>query len=101
MVHNIYKLSDEDKAKLTYYGRSLFEMKAASDIVYPYSKNPMYLDYQADFKTPFVSMDGENGTPQNRPIEALSKKSTTAENFFYGYETYYKKIWDKYRNYFK
>lgn len=96
-----YTLSDEDKAKLTYYGRSLFEMKAASDIVYPYSKNPMYLDYQADFKTPFVSMDGENGTPQNRPIEALSKKSTTAQNFFYGYETYYKKIWDKYRNYFK
>lgn len=97
-----YTLSKEDEQKLSYYGNSMFDLKAASDVVYPYSNNPMYLNFQSSFaKNLFVSQQSESATPQNRPIEALLKKSTSAETFFYGYRTYYNSIWNTYRAYFE
>ena len=97
-----YTLSEKDEQKLSYYGKSTFDLKAASDIVYPYSNNPMYLNFQSSFaKNLFVSQQSESATPQNRPIEALLEKSTSAETFFYGYRTYYKSIWNTYRAYFE
>ena len=96
-----YDLNEEQREQLSYYGREMLNLKSVSDVVYPYSNNEMYLHYQAQFaKNLFVSKAGSNAMSQNRPIEALLKKSTDMTEFFFGYKTHYQSIWETYSQYF-
>lgn len=44
-----YTLSESDKSSMTYYGQNVMEIKAASDIVYPYSAHSYYVSNSATF----------------------------------------------------
>ena len=44
-----YTLSESDLAQLPYYQRSLMEVKSVSDVIYPYSDNPIFVNHQNVF----------------------------------------------------
>ncbi len=44
-----YDLTEDDLSQMSFYGRSLWNLKANSDVVYPYSTNAIFLNNQSDF----------------------------------------------------
>ena len=44
-----YDLTEDDLSQMSFYGRSLWNLKANSDVVYPYSTGAIFLNNQSDF----------------------------------------------------
>lgn len=44
-----YDLTEDDLSRMSFYGRSLWNLKANSDVVYPYSTGAIFLNNQSDF----------------------------------------------------
>ncbi len=91
-----YSMTDDDMQKLTTFGKSLVQLKAASKIVYPFSENPTYVNNQSFFMTheQFRTKIGSS-TYQFSPTVFHEKKNITAEMYFNGMETYYRNNWVK------
>ena len=81
-----YQMKAADLEKMTYFGKSIMEMKSASDIVYPYSGHDYYISNSANFalgQWGWKAMVG--GRPVMNPFEEyLDHPTTTAKMYFEG-----------------
>ena len=81
-----YTISDDVKADMSYFGKTLMEMKQASDIVYPYSNHPTYVAESANFMLGTWGWRSKvnNSTAINPFLHFTSNTSTTARTYFEG-----------------
>jgi len=81
-----YQMKAADLEKMTYFGKSVMEMKSASDVVYPYSGHDYYISNSSNFSLGqwgWRSMVG--GRPAMNPFEEyLDHPNTTAQMYFEG-----------------
>lgn len=71
-----YEMSDEAVEKMTSFSRSVWKKREQSEIVYPYSKNKIFMYNQSDFNLEEGELWPDNIT------EDLRKKQKTAETIF-------------------
>ncbi|MBQ7912476.1 MAG: hypothetical protein IJ308_01880 [Clostridia bacterium] len=81
-----YQMKADDLEKMTYFGKSVMEMKSASDVVYPYSGHEYYISNSANFA---LGQWGWKATIGGRPVlnpfeEYLDHPNTTAQMYFEG-----------------
>ena len=82
-----YTMSETDLAKLPPYQRSLMELKSISDIVYPYSNSPIFINHQSKFKYDQGGKVWEsevNGTPYIVAYLAFKDYKVSAKDYFKG-----------------
>lgn len=65
-----YEMSDESLAKMTYFGKSMWNTRESANVVYPYSTNSLYLNHQSDF----VFQSGFQSKLNNQIVTDISKK---------------------------
>ena len=74
--------------EVSYYTKNVFEMRARADIVYPFSKQPIYLDNASVFNFGnFYSTTvnkGQGDKPYQYPSEAIYKDKVTGLEYFNG-----------------
>lgn len=97
----VYTMGDEYD-KLSYFGKTLWDNKEKSDIVYPFSTAPLYLNNQSKFNLYYNWTSRMNSETKSNPIDALRKNNIKAQTYFYGIQNYYNKTdWDNnYSRYF-
>lgn len=83
----IYELLPADKAEMTSFGRSVWEMKVQSDVVYPYATNSTYMNNMSHFSAFEMYASTVNSTTQTYPIQGI-KGGLSAELYFTGLKTY-------------
>ncbi len=92
-----YTMSETDLAKMSPFGRSVYELKAKSDIVYPCSSSPFYANNQSSFApSKQYSTKDANGLEITYCVEAIAEKGQSAETTFQGLYRYYKDKWSSY-----
>ncbi len=77
-----YTLLESDKESMSYFGKNVMEIKAASDIVYPYSGHSYYVSNSATF---VLSEWGWKFGNNDNPYTGL--QSTSAKDYFNGLYT--------------
>ena len=85
-----YEIGEEDLVKMTTFGRSVIELKNRSNIVYPYSSDPLYVNNQSVFG--FAEQWRYSSTTQFAPM-AIRDDGITAEEYFSQLYTYTKTKW--------
>lgn len=91
-----FDLSNDDYNKLTYFGKSVYDLHNNSNIVYPYSNEPIYLDNQST-----LSIHNSYGTKigakeESHPITYFrSSTSSNAIDYFNGMIIYNQNRWDR------
>lgn len=81
-----YEMGDADLNNMTYFGKSVMEMKQSSDIVYPYSANDYYLRNSSNFvleRWGWTSKVG-GGTEDNPFVTFVQNANVTAADYFRG-----------------
>lgn len=80
-----YEISEADQAKMTYFGKYMMEMKAASDVVYPYSGTDYYLKNSGTFTLANWGWKSVvSGVVQTNPFQAIANGKTSAKDYFEG-----------------
>ena len=88
-----YEMTAEQMNGMTYFGRSVMELQSNSDIVFPYSSEPIYTNQAGSFA--MVNMWNSNVGAEHfsAPSVALRKDQASVENYFSGLKSYYQNIW--------
>lgn len=84
-----YSLSEEEMAQLSPYGRSTLALLADSEIVYPYSKNSLYLNNVSSFRVISLFNSYVGNSHYQWAAEAFRDYGVTAEQYFNGMRSYY------------
>lgn len=82
-----YEVPDLEKAKMSYFGRSVLDIKEKANIVYPYSNNPTYLNHQSElnYSENFIAKVGtEEYNNAGSILRSTVSNHLTAEQFFNG-----------------
>ena len=86
-----YEISSADETKMSYFGKSIIEMKKNSDIVYPLSSVEKVINNPSYFSTDawgWSSLVG--GNPYKDPfMNLLEVSGLTAESYFKGLSSQY------------
>ena len=92
-----YAMSEADLAKMSPFGRSVYELKSNSDIVYPYASSSFYANNEEKFdpRKQYSTKDS-NGVVTDYCVEAIAEKGQSAETVFEGLYRYYKDAWSNY-----
>lgn len=93
-----YELTEDDLDKMTTYGKYLYNIKNASDIIYPLSSNPFYLNNSSVFRWAniFNSKIGGGGTLNMPPQAFKDNASITPQAYFTGMYQYSQDNWNNY-----
>lgn len=86
-----YDMSDEQKSKMSPFGKSVIELKEHSDVVYPYSTVPRYVNNQSSFTT--YNMYRLNATTQWPAAQFHENINYSAANYFEQMANYNKGLW--------
>ncbi len=90
-----YSLTDEDKGKMSEYGRSLFTLNEKADVVYPLSQNPVFVNNQTLFKDyPENGMyQSTVGSDRSNPVSTFKDyPNISAIDYFNGLYTFRKNL---------
>lgn len=81
-----YTMSEADRNAMSYYGKSLLEMKESADIVYPYSDNATYIEFSTQHRLENWAWNSKFGTaPVDNPFSQFRMNSSlTAKTYFNG-----------------
>lgn len=71
--------SIKNSEEMTYFGKWVMEMKDNAEVVYPYSSNSLYLDYQSEFI--YYQNIWANGSTYDA-ANVLRQSGKTADNYF-------------------
>ncbi len=93
-----YTMTENDLNQMTYYGRSLYERKANSDIIYPCANNSFFANNQKKFHPNFQYETTINGKTNQWVVTGLTDEGYSAEDYFSGMYTYYKNEWSHYNH---
>lgn len=91
-----YPMSEGDYAKLTTFGKSVYDLHKDSAVVYPFSSEAAYLDNQSMFSV-HESLYSKIGNKEAaHPIEYLREgQSNNMADYFNGMLIYNKERWDR------
>lgn len=87
-----YDITEEDMSGMSYFGKSVIQLKQNSDIVYPYATNSVYVNNQGKFGTHAMYYSNA-GTTYQFVAEAMHEGGVTAEEYFTGMYDYYVTDW--------
>lgn len=91
-----YELGEEDEAELTFYGEQIYSLKdpdGNTDIVYPYSDNPLFLNNFASFH-PY---EWGFSIPEGRATaQVMNDTGMTAREYFLKLYPAYEQKWQTY-----
>ncbi len=92
-----YTMSETDLAKMSPFGRSVYELKSKSDIVYPCSSSSFFANNQSKFdpRNQYSTKD-TSGLETAYSVELIAEKGQSAESVFEGLYRYYKDKWSTY-----
>lgn len=91
-----YPVSGENYNKLTTFGKSVYDLHKSSDIVYPFSAEPAYLDNQSLFSVHESYYSKIGNKESAHPIEYLREgQSNNVIDFFNGMIVYNRERWDR------
>ena len=89
-----YTVSEENLAKMTYFGRSVYQLHHESDVVYPYSAKNYYLDKQSAFSVHNSFNSLIDKSDYARPVSYLKDSvGNHAEAYFNGMYDYRRDSW--------
>ena len=89
-----YEIPETEKAKMTYFGRSVLELKERSDVIYPYSMNDNYVAYPKEFQTHGLFWTRIGVQDLDRSCYAFKeRKDVNAKSYFSGMYSYYQEQW--------
>ena len=91
-----YTMSNEDKAQMSGFGRSLVSMKEKSDLVYGFSKTAFYQLNEETF-TDYRNMYSARYTMGSTPVKIAFdefRKGKSAKDYFDGLYNYQKSLWN-------
>lgn len=87
-----YTMTEEEMSKMSYFGRSVMELKQNSEIVYPYSTNSVYINNQGKFGTHSMYYSKLTSNYQFA-AEAMHDAGVSAAQYFSGMYQYYLDDW--------
>lgn len=93
-----YPMTEEEMGEMSYFGRSVMELKQNSDIVYPCSKEPVYVNQPSNFMNLNIWKGTVVGVFYNDPARPMNEKKVDAETYFQGMWDYYYENWEQYKN---
>ena len=85
-----YTLTDDEKKELSPFGKSLISMQENSNIVYPYSKNAVFLNNESVFR---ASAMYDISATSDLPARAFKEKGTSVNSWFESMKNYSKTRW--------
>ncbi len=88
-----YTMTDEEMSQMSPFGRSVMKLKQVSDIVYPVSTNPLYINNQAQFDTHSMYWSMVGGREIQFASGAFYDTKVTAEDYFAGMKECYALQW--------
>ena len=88
-----YEMTDDDLKDMNNYGKSLVRLKKASQVVYPLSTDPNYVNKQSHFIADNLYRSTVNGRDHQNPASAYKDYTVTAEQYFAGLADYQAKTW--------
>lgn len=89
-----YDLTEEDKAKMTYYGKTLIELKNDSDVLYPGNGSSFYINNSAKFHyNQLFHTEISKGTTIQYVWDGIHDQGVSAEKYFSGISTYRQNNW--------
>lgn len=90
-----YTIDQAAYDSLDYYGKSVYDAKISSDILYPYSKENMFIDNVSFFNVYESFKSDVGGTTETRPILYFrNSKDNHANAFFNGMEKFRESVWE-------
>lgn len=91
-----YDISEQQYEQLSYFAKSLWDLRKNSDVGYSFSASPLYISNQQRFfyKNQFYSEIGNNS--YNLPTLAMRDDNVSAEDYFWGTSNYFKKAWSNF-----
>lgn len=91
-----YTMNETDLAKMSYFGRSVWNIRENCDIVYPFSTNPIFINNQQALSYNSMFESTINGTTYNQIADDLRGTRAdrkTSKDFFMGIVAKYNKSW--------
>lgn len=93
-----YELKEETKGKMSHYGRTLFEMRSNSDVVFPGSQTPLFMQNQSSLDTRSTWDSRIGGLTYEVPAAYIrdNPHDGVALTYFNGIYSHYNYNWDTY-----
>jgi len=88
-----YEMTEEQMAGMTNFGRSIMQLQSSSDIVFPYSSEPIYINQAGSFAMVDMWDSSVGGEFYGSPSVPLRKGEVSIEDYFSGLKSYYENIW--------
>lgn len=88
-----YEITDEQMTQMTNFGRSVMELQKNSEIVFPYSAEPIYVNQAGSFTMVDMWESVIGGTHYGSPSVPLRKGDVDLADYFNGMLSQYKNIW--------
>lgn len=90
-----YTIPETELAKMTPFGRSVYEVQKNSDIVYPYNSSKFYRNNTTFFKNANQYYSILGGLENQYIIHAFKQQKYSAAEYFRGMSAYYTADWSK------
>lgn len=88
-----YEMTDDDLKEMNNYGKSLVRLRKASQVVYPLSTDPNYVNKQSHFIADNLYRSTVSNRDHQNPASAFKDFTVTAEQYFKGLADYQAKTW--------
>lgn len=88
-----YEMTAEQMNGMTHFGRSVMELQSSSDIVFPYSSEPIYANQAGSFAMVDMWDSAVGAEYYGSPSVPLRNGQVSVENYFSGLKSYYENIW--------
>lgn len=88
-----YEMTEEQLAGMTNFGRSIIQLQNSSDVVFPYSSEPIYVNQAGSFAMVDMWDSVIGGEFYGSPSVPLRKSEVSLEDYFTGLKSYYENIW--------
>ena len=88
-----YQMTEQQKSQMTSFGRSVLELQSSSDIVFPYSAEPIYVNQAGKFAMVDMWETVVGGEFYNSHATQFRKNETSLQDYFTGLKSYYQNIW--------
>lgn len=79
-----YDLTEETESQISYFSKSVFALRNASDVVYPYSNSALYKNNASSFSIESFWNASVSNTPYSYPQTAIKKYRVSARDYFNG-----------------
>ena len=88
-----YEVTEADRANASYFGKTLIDMRANADVVYPCSGSNLAIQNPANFENDTWFGYSTVGQVRNNALGAFKDGKATALQYFNGLYTYQKGNW--------